>query len=84
MIDRINPLNRDNPMSLKDAAVVSTVAAFAIWVLNFLASVTAGQIRADPWAFCFDAVKTYLVAWAGNFITLTGLSQIIKPKEEAE
>jgi len=77
----INPFNRGNPMTLKDAAYVSTLVALATWILTFLANASAGQIRADPWAFCFDAVKTYLVSWAGTFITLSGLEQYVKRKE---
>lgn len=79
---RINPFNRNNPMSLKDAAVVSTIAAAAIWILNFLASATYAQIAADPATWIFEAVKTYAVAWAGNFITLAGLEQLVKRREE--
>jgi len=78
----INPFEQGNPMTFKDAAIVATIAAFVIWVLNFLANATAGQIRADPAAFCFEAVKTYLIAWAGNFMTLSGLAQLIKRAEE--
>jgi hypothetical protein len=82
MMLRINPLNSDNPMSMRDAAIVSTIVAFVIWILNFLANATIGQVRADPMAFCFDAIKTYLVSWAGTFITLAGLEQYIKRQEK--
>lgn len=77
----LNPFNAANPMSWQDAAVVATVAAFATWILAFLASWTLGEIQADPAAFAFEAVKTYLVSWAGNFITLAGLSEIVKHGE---
>jgi hypothetical protein len=79
---RINPFNQGNPMGFKDAAIVATVAAFTIWILNFLANATIGQIRADIVAFCFEAIKSYLVSWAGTFITLAGLEQIIKRREK--
>lgn len=79
---RINPFNSSNPMGIKDAVIVSTIAAFAIWILNFLANVTIGQVRADPTAICFDAVKTYLVSWAGIFLTLSGLEQYVKRQEK--
>lgn len=81
---KINPFNRSNPMTFKDAAIVSTVVAFVIWILNFLASATIGQVRADPAAFLFDALKTYLVSWAGTFIGLAGLDQYIKRQEKKE
>uniref|UniRef100_A0A6H1ZXR6 Uncharacterized protein n=1 Tax=viral metagenome TaxID=1070528 RepID=A0A6H1ZXR6_9ZZZZ len=77
----INPFSHSNPMTLKDAAVVSTIAAGTIWILNFLASATYAQIVADPPTWLFEAVKTYAVAWAGNFITLAGLEELIKRRE---
>ena len=81
---KVNPFEENNPMGLKDAAAVATVAAFATWILTFVAAATLGQIRADPAAFIFEAVKVYLVAWAGNFITLTGLTELVKRSEEKE
>ena len=78
----INPFDSSNPMSFKDAAVVAAVAALAVWILTFLSEASLGEIRVDPEAFIFDAVKTYLVAWAGNFITLAGLSELVKRAEK--
>ena len=80
----INPFNRSNPMSLKDAVIVATASAFATWILTFFAAATLGQIRADPAEFAFDAIKTFAVAWAGNFITLAGLTHLVKQPEEEE
>ena len=74
----INPFDAGNPMSAKDAAVVAAIAAFVVWILTFLAEASYGVIAADPEAFLFEAVKTYAVAWAGNFIALTGLEAIVK------
>jgi len=74
----INPFNSVNPMSLKDAAVVATVVAFVTWILTFIANASLGQLRADPVEFIFEAIKTYLVAWAGTFISLAGLEQLVK------
>jgi len=76
-------------MTLKDAAVVATLTALAIWILNFLANASIGQLREDLTAFCFEAVKSYLVSWAGTFITLSGLEQFIsktakKPKSKGD
>jgi len=71
-------------MTLKDAAVVSTVVAFVTWILTFLASAYIGQIRADPAEFAFEAVKTYAVTWAGTFISLAGLEQYVKRQKESE
>lgn len=71
-------------MSFKDAAAVATITAFVIWILNFLAAASIGQIRADPEAFLFEAVKTYAVSWAGVFITLAGLEQLVKRSESGE
>lgn len=78
----INPFNTSNPMTLKDAAIISTISAGAIWILNFFASATWASISADPATWIFDAVKTYAVAWAGNFITLSGLEALIKHGEK--
>ena len=78
----MNPFNRSNPMSFQDAATVAAVAALAVWILTFVAEASLGEFRADPEAFIFDAVKTYLVAWAGNFITLAGLSELVKRAEK--
>jgi len=78
----INPFNKSNPMTFKDAAAVATLTAIAVWILNFLANATIGEIRVDPAAFAFDCIKTYLTTWAGNFITLAGLEQLMKRREE--
>jgi len=77
----LNPFETSNPMSFKDAAVVATVAAFTTWILTFMVAASLGEIRADPADFVFEAVKAYLVAWAGAFITLTGLTEIVKRRE---
>jgi len=78
----INPFNTGNPMNLKDAAIIATITASVTWILTFVANASVGQIRADVAEFCFEAVKTYAVAWAGNFITLAGLEQVIKRTEQ--
>ena len=78
----INPFDAGNPMSFKDAAAVAAVAALAVWILTFLADASYGVVAADPEAFLFEAVKTYLVAWAGNFITLAGLQQLVARAEK--
>ena len=80
----INPFDQNNPMSFRDAAVVAAVAALAVWILTFVAEASLGEFRADPEAFIFDAIRTYLVAWAGNFITLAGLSHLVEQPEEEE
>lgn len=77
-----NPFNRGNPMTLKDAAIVATLTALAIWILNFLANATIGMLREDIAAFCFEAVKSYMVNWAGTFITLAGLERFVSKGKE--
>lgn len=81
---QINPFNTGNPMTFKDAAIVATVIAFVTWILTFLAAATIGQLRADPAAFCFEAIKTYAISWAGSFISLAGLEQLIKKTGKPE
>ena len=80
----INPFSRGNPMSLKDAAVVSTVVAFAVWVLGFFANAQWIIITADPEAWIFEALKNYIVNWAGTFVTLAGLEQLVKRGQSPE
>jgi len=75
---KINPFDSGNPMSVKDAAEVALVGALAIWILTFLVDASIGQLRADPEEFLFEAVKAYVIAWAGNFISLAGLSELVK------
>jgi hypothetical protein len=80
----INPFNRGNPMTFKDAAVVSTLAGVVITILNQVANATFQTVSASPVEFAFNCVKTFLVSWAGNFITLSGLEQLIKYTQEKE
>ena len=82
MVLSINPFSQSNPMTWRDAATVAFITAFATWILTFLAEVTYGTIRADVAEFIFNAIKTYAIAWAGSFITLAGLEQYVKRKEE--
>ncbi|MBA7646864.1 hypothetical protein ES703_54630 [subsurface metagenome] len=79
---RINPFNSGNPMNMRDAATVATIIAFATWILNFFASTSIDQVRADVVGFIFEAIKTYAVAWAGAFISLAALEQLIKHRKE--
>jgi len=81
---QINPFNRGNPMTLKDAAAVATIAAAAVWVLGFFANATYVVLAQNPGAWVFDAVKSYAVSWAGIFVSLAGLEQIVKHGEEHE
>ena len=81
---KINPFNTENPMTLKDAATVATVVAFVTWILTFLASATIGEVRADVVEFVFEAIKCYLISWAGTFMTLAGLEQLVKRSKKPE
>jgi len=78
----LNPFNEGNPMGFRDAAIVSTVVAFVTWILTFLAAASIGELRADLAAFCFEAIKTYAISWAGTFIALAGLEQYVKRGRE--
>ena len=78
----INPFNTGNPMTLKDAAIVSTLIALVLWILQFFANAQYVAVVADPGAWIFEALKNYLVNWAGTFITLAGLEQYIKRTSE--
>ena len=81
MVLSINPFSQDNPMTWRDAAAVATITALATWILTFLAETSYGVARADVAEFLFNAVRTYLISWAGSFITLAGLEQYVKGKE---
>jgi hypothetical protein len=76
----INPFDTNNPISLRDAAVIATIVAVCAWILTFLANATIGELRADLIAWIFDAVKAFLIAWASTFLTLAGLDQYVKQK----
>lgn len=78
----INPFNEGNPMTLKDAAVVATVVAFIIWVLGFFANAQYLIIVEAPKQWIFNAFKDYLVNWAGTFVTLAGLEQLVKREKK--
>jgi len=78
----INPFNSENPMSLGDAAKVAAVTALVVWILSFLANASLGQIKADPAEFCFNAVVSYLVNFAGNFAGLAGLKYYTERQTE--
>jgi hypothetical protein len=78
----INPFNTGNPMTMKDAAVVATIAAFVIWILQFFANAQYAAVVEDPGAWCFEAIKNYAVSWAGTFISLAGLEQLVKHAEQ--
>jgi hypothetical protein len=79
---QINPFADANPMSLKDAAIVASIAAFAIWVLQFFANAQYNIIVSDPGLWCFEAIKNYVVNWAGTFVSLAGLEQLISRSKE--
>jgi len=78
---KINPFDTGNPMSFKDAAKVATVVALVIWILNFFSAAQWNIIIADVGAWCFEAFRTYVVAWAGTFGALAGLEELIKRGE---
>jgi len=75
---QINPFSTNNPMTYEDAAFVASIVAFVIWVLTFFADAQYIIVVADPGAWCFEAIKTYAVSWAGTFISLAGLEQLVK------
>jgi hypothetical protein len=74
----INPFSAGNPMSIRDAAIIAAIGAFAIWVLQFFANAQWIVIAADPAQWAFEAIKSYAVSWAGIFVTEAGLEQIVK------
>ena len=78
---KINPFNRGNPMTFKDAAIVSTLIALVLWILQFFANAQYVTVVSDPYAWVFEALKNYLVNWAGTFMTLAGLEQLVKRQE---
>lgn len=80
----INPFNRANPLSWKDAAIISAISATATYVLTFLVNASYGQVIADPGSFAFDSLKLWLAGYFGNFITLAGLETLIKRSETGE
>lgn len=71
-------------MTMKDAAIVATIVAFIIWCLQFFANSQFDLIMVNPGAWCFEAIKNYLVNWAGTFAALAGLEQYIKRQEKTD
>jgi len=69
-------------MTLKDAAVVALVAAFAVWILQFFANAQWDIIMQDPARWVFEAIKNYAVTFAGIFVSLAGLEQLVKKAKE--
>lgn len=77
----INPFNRGNPMTLKDAAIVSSLGALATMILTVFANATYALVVAAPGEFVFNLIKSFLTAWAGMFVVLTGLEKYVQSKE---
>jgi hypothetical protein len=80
----INPFDRANPMSLAHAAALATIVAFVTWILSFFANAQYIDIAQNCGAWAFVAVKTYLVSWAGTFMTLAGLEQLMQAAKQPE
>jgi len=81
---RINPFNRGNPMSLKDAAIVSGLAALATYFLSFLVNIGYAQVKADLAAFAFESIKCLGSSFFGTLMALLGLEQLIRRAEEKQ
>ena len=79
---KINPFDRSNPMSLKEAAAVSLITATATYFLTFLVNLQAVDIMADVGTFAFNSFKTWMASFWGTLITLAGLEQWMKRKED--
>jgi len=69
-------------MTWKDAATVAAIAAFAVWILQFFANAQWEIITADAAKWVFEAVKNYAVTFAGIFVSLAGLEQLVKKTKE--
>lgn len=71
-------------MTLKDAVIVSVLAATATYCLTFLANLTLDQLMAEPLLVVFDSLKTWLATFWGTLITLAGLEKYVHHREEKE
>lgn len=71
-------------MTLKDAFIVSLIASFTVWILQFFAQAQWNTIVSDIAQWIFTAIQNYLVTFAGIFIALSGLDQIVKMSKEKE
>lgn len=78
----INPFSSGNPMTLKDAVILSVLTATATYFLTFFVNVAYGQVIADPGLFVFDSVKIWMQAFWGNFIILFGIETYMKWRSE--
>lgn len=77
----INPFNHGNPMSLRDAAIVSSLGAIATMLLTVFANATYVTVIASPGEFAFNLLKSFLTAWAGMFVVLSGLEKYVQKQE---
>lgn len=80
----INPFNTGNPMDWKDAAITATIVAFVIWIMSFFANAEYILIAEAPSEWAFEAFKSYIVQWAGSFIGLAGLEEVVKRGQTKE
>ncbi len=78
----INPFNKGNPMTLKDAATVSAIIAAATFFLQFLVGWTYGQICTDVGEFVFQSLRWFGTSFFGSFMALTGLEVYMHRKGE--
>lgn len=77
----INPFNHGNPMTLRDATIVSSLGAAATMLLTVFSNATYTLVAASPGEFAFNCVKSFLTSWAGMFIVLSGLEKYVQKQE---
>lgn len=69
-------------MTLKDAAIISTLVATATYFLTFFVTLAYGEVIADPGLFVFDSIKIWMQAFWGNFLVLFGLEEYMKRRSK--
>ena len=77
----INPFDGSNPMRFRDAAAVALVVAAVTAALGFFDPWTYDMIAAEPGRFCFELFKDVIKTAAATFISLAGLTELMKRRE---
>lgn len=78
---RLNPFNKSNPMSWKDAAKVSAVLTATTFFTTYVGLPDVPAIQADPVTWTIGAGFFIAKVFLTNFVALTGLAAYMAKRE---
>lgn len=84
MLKKTNPFDSGNPMTFADAFKLSLIVASVTTILAIFTGLTFENLIAEPLKCLFEFGRNWLIAFAGNFITLSGLEIYVHRNKEAE